>query len=296
MVVTSMNKLILKAIGTTVGTCIASNMSKNYLLSKVENQNDNILQENEFPNTTILLPALNEEWMIEKTLQSIHNQNIYKMHQDRFEILLIDSNSEDRTVEISKPYVNKIINVPERNLVKARTIGFKEAMGDLIVLIDADCIYPVNYLNHLLKHYYQDKDVVAVSGQSIIQNLDFIPKLLQPIYLTLNKFNGGKGVVPMIGQNSSCYKWAFNMINGFDVPFEYNVKSSADTQFVLEYYFSKKLEIVGKYIYDPFLVIYDYGANRRHLFDNRKKICNQPNQENKYICNYWKERETNIRF
>lgn len=291
-----------KVIGTFVSSLALSVASKSHLLGKVENKDDTILQSDQFANTTILLPTLNEEWFVEKTLQSIKNQNIYQLYPEKFEILVIDSDSEDNTVEIAKNYVDKIITMEERNLVKARTVAIENAKGDLIVFIDADTIYPANWLNSMLKHYYDDYQVIAVSGPEFHPGVHVLVDIYEPILIwllaPLIQIIGRGTTNPMIGHNSSCYKWAFNMVNGFDVAFEYDTKSSKDTQIVLERFFTKKLKTVGKYIFDPQLTVYDYGGKRRLLYKNRKRFCNNDKliEENKYVCRYWNEIENKIRF
>lgn len=281
------------------GSVLLSHLSKNNILSKVENVNDNILRKDQFLDTTILLPTLNEEWMIEKTLQSIKNQNIYRLHPEKFEILIVDSESEDNTIQIAKNYVNKIISLPERNLVKARTIGVEQSRGDIIVFIDADTIYPINWLNTMLKHYNNHSEfVIAVSGPEIHPTTDcsMIRNIFEPILVNFNI----KRSTEMIGHNSSCYKWAFYSVNGFDVSFNYNIKSGRDTSIVMEENFANKLKTIGTFVYDNYLVVYDYGLIRRHSFNNRKKLCNKDiskiSDENKYLCRYWDEREKGIRF
>lgn len=291
-----------RIVSTLIGSMAASGISKEYLLKKVKNQDDTVLQPDQFPYTTILLPTLNEEWFVGNTLQSIKNQNIYQLYPDRFEILLIDSESEDNTIEIAKNYVDKIIIMKERNLVKARTLAIEKSTGDMIVFIDADTIYPTNWLNSMLKQYYIDPDVVAVSGPEFHPDISMIVDLYEPLFIVLLSslvpIIGHGTTNAMIGHNSSCYKWAFNMVGGFDVSFEYDIKSSKDTQTVLEKHFARKLKTVGKYVYDPQLIVYDYGGKRRFLYGNRDAYCktDQPSKDNKYICQYWKEIENRIRF
>lgn len=285
--------------GTILGTgiIISSMISRDDLFSKVENRNDTILQQNQFPKTTLILPTLNEEWMIEKTLQSIKNQNIYQLHPEKFELLIIDSESEDNTIQIAAPYVDNIITLPERNLVKARTIGIEYSKGDIIVFIDADTLYPINWLNTMLKHYSNSTNpVIAVSGPEFHPNYDITRDIFEPILINLYIKRSNE----MIGHNSSCYKWAFYAVNGFDVPFNYDIKSSKDTQMVLETYFAKKLKSIGNYVYDKRLIVNDYGLIRRNKFSDRKRLCkkNDTNMadEDRYLCQYWYERDKGVRF
>lgn len=280
------------------GVILSSTISRDDLFSKVENRNDTILHQNQFPEATLILPTLNEEWMIERTLQSIKNQNIYQLHPEKFELLVVDSESQDNTIQIATQYVDKIIILPERNLVKARTIGIEHSKGDIIVFIDADTLYPINWLNTMLKHYSYSNStnpVIAVSGPEFHPNYDITRDIFEPILINLCIKRSNE----MIGHNSSCYKWAFYAVNGFDVPFNYDIKSSKDTQIVLETYFAKKLRCIGNYVYDKRLIVNDYGLTRRNKFSDRKRLCNKNDDvsdENRYLCRYWDERDKGIRF
>lgn len=289
---------IEKVAATVTGSILASVISKKYLTDKVEHNKDTILTEYQFPNTTILLPTLNEEWMVEKTLQSVKNQNIYKLYPNRIEILVIDSDSEDKTLEIAKNYANRIITNVERNIVTARSTGIENSRGDLIVFTDADTVYPHNWLNSMLKHYFQDPEIIAVSGQEFHHGINTIVDLYEPLFTDIVTSIGGQISMPMIGHNSSVYKWAYNMVEGFSVPFEYNAKNDTDTQMVLEKHFTEKLKTVGKYIYDPRLIAYDYGGTRRVFYERRKYLSNKENltRDEMYLLKYWKERELGIRF
>jgi glycosyltransferase involved in cell wall biosynthesis len=309
----NITSIIGKATILGAGIALSSTISRDDLFSKVENRNDTILHQNQFPTTTLILPTLNEEWMIERTLQSIKNQNIYLLHPEKFELLIVDSESQDNTIQIASQYVDKIIILPERDLVRARTIGIEHSKGDIIVFIDADTLYPINWLNTMLKHYSYEQQlkttadccqlssnstnpVIAVSGPEFHPNYDITRDIFEPILINLRIKRSNE----MIGHNSSCYKWAFYAINGFDVPFNYDIKSSKDTQIVLETYFAKKLRSIGNYVYDKRLIVNDYGLTRRNKFADRKKLCNKNDtymsDEERYLCQYWDERDKGIRF
>lgn len=108
-------------------------------------------------NVSVVIPALNEEVIIEDCLQSIRRQTI------PVEIILIDNGSIDRTPEIAAKYCDKVLIRPEYTLAQMRDLGAIEATGDIIVTTDADCIAPENWIEELIKPF-QDPKVVAVGG------------------------------------------------------------------------------------------------------------------------------------
>jgi len=106
---------------------------------------------------SVVIPALNEEIIIEKCLTSIRRQT-YPV-----ELILIDNGSIDRTPEIAEKYCDKVLIKPGYTLAQMRDIGVREASGDVIVTTDADCIAPENWVKELVKPF-QDPEVVAVGG------------------------------------------------------------------------------------------------------------------------------------
>ncbi len=152
---------------------------------------------------SIVMPSYNEETLIEYALSSIKEQNILKEYPDDFELVLVDSNSTDNTVNIARNYVNKIVYTPKGKLT-ARNLILNHLNGDIIVSVDADCYYPLNWLNLMLKPFH-DNNIVAECGFT----LDIIPgygeliNKLHPLgFFIYNMIYENK----MSGRNSAYYK------------------------------------------------------------------------------------------
>jgi glycosyltransferase involved in cell wall biosynthesis len=106
---------------------------------------------------SVVIPALNEEIILEDCLQSIRRQT------KPIEIILIDNGSIDRTPEIAHLYCDKVFIKPNYTLAQMRDLGARSATGDIIVTTDADCISPPNWIEELIKPF-QDPNVAAVGG------------------------------------------------------------------------------------------------------------------------------------
>lgn len=91
---------------------------------------------------SIIIPAYNVEKYIERCIESVKNQTF-----NSYEIIIIDSVSNDNTVEILKKYVsdNTKIFQQKNNLGPggARNVGLNKATGEYILFLDAD-----DYLNN----------------------------------------------------------------------------------------------------------------------------------------------------
>ena len=86
------------------------------------------------PLVSIIMPTYNSESTIEIALNSIKNQSCFEL----IEILVIDGNSSDRTIEIAKKYNARILINEKRLPEFAKLIGLKEAKGRYIIRQDSD--------------------------------------------------------------------------------------------------------------------------------------------------------------
>ena len=83
---------------------------------------------------SITIPTYNSEKTIRKTLQSVKAQTY-----PNIELILIDSNSTDKTLKIAEDFGAKVYQY-EGTLLGARELGAKKAKGTYILLVDSDHI------------------------------------------------------------------------------------------------------------------------------------------------------------
>lgn len=119
---------------------------------------------------SVVIPALNEEGMIEQCLTSIRENDA------EVELILIDNGSIDRTPEIARKIADQVHIKPGLTLAEMRDFGAKQATGDIVVTTDADCICPTNWISNLVKPF-EDPKVVAVGGAIRPLNINPFSKL-----------------------------------------------------------------------------------------------------------------------
>ncbi len=95
---------------------------------------------------SVIIPTINEEKSIGSTIKRVgkHLKNI------RHEIIIVDTNSTDKTVKIAKSLGSNVINEPRRGYGQAYKTGFKHVKGDIIATLDADSTYPVESILNLV--------------------------------------------------------------------------------------------------------------------------------------------------
>jgi len=87
------------------------------------------------PSISVIVPTLNEEESIETCLKSVRSQTV-----SDFELILSDGESNDKTVEASRRYVDKIIVSSNRGIGTQQNLGAKFAEGEILVFIHADTV------------------------------------------------------------------------------------------------------------------------------------------------------------
>jgi len=114
------------------------------------------------PTVSIIIRTKNEERWIVSCLNKIYNQT-YK----DFEIIIVDNNSVDKTIDKAKKYpVEKFYNISNYLPGKALNLGIEQAVGKYIVCISAHCI-PANniWLENLVSAIQEDKAYAGVYGR-----------------------------------------------------------------------------------------------------------------------------------
>ncbi len=191
---------------------------------------------NNLPLTThlsIIIPARNEEDNIAACIQSILNQSYAK---NLYEIIVVNDHSTDATASIVKAFsqpnikcidlINFIGNETNSYKKKGIEVGIAQAVGQLIITTDADCIAPPNWLQTIAAFYEEKKPDLIVMPVSIFPSpsgeglgVRFIEIFQALDFMTLQGITGAavhKKVHSMCnGANLAYTKKAFNTVNGF---------------------------------------------------------------------------------
>ena len=125
------------------------------------------------PKVAVLIPAYNEEKVIERTVRAALNSNYPNLR-----VIVIDDGSKDRTLEVARKAfqdeaaAGKVLILGKRNSGKAEALNYGiEHIGDaeLFVGIDADTIIASDAISRLVPHFINPK-VGAIAGNAKVGN------------------------------------------------------------------------------------------------------------------------------
>jgi glycosyltransferase involved in cell wall biosynthesis len=111
------------------------------------------------PLVSVVIPTFNSEKTIGKCLDSIKNQT-YK----NVEIIIVDKNSNDKTVEIAKRYGARVFVVDAKERSEQKNFGIKKAKGKYVLFLDSD--------------------------------MELTPKVIEECYIKINSENVGGLIIP----------------------------------------------------------------------------------------------------
>jgi glycosyltransferase involved in cell wall biosynthesis len=101
---------------------------------------------------SIIIPALNEERMIGRCLESLAK---LAFSRDRFEVLVVDNGSRDKTLDIAESFQDRlslrILQKANVRISALRNLGARAAAGDILAFLDADCLAPEDWLDRILE-------------------------------------------------------------------------------------------------------------------------------------------------
>jgi len=98
---------------------------------------------------------MNEEQSIGSVLDDV-NRTMSGSKYD-YEVLIVDTNSMDRTREIALSKGAKVVEEPRRGYGRAYKSGFEAAIGEVIATLDADCTYPAEDIPQLCDMLLQEE-------------------------------------------------------------------------------------------------------------------------------------------
>jgi len=109
------------------------------------------------PLISVIVPALNEESVIGRSLASLKKQ---RLPAACFEVIVVDNGSADHTREIAHSFGGALsVTVLERSGVRIsalRNYGAAIARGEYLAFLDSDCVAPAHWLQQIADLLHAD--------------------------------------------------------------------------------------------------------------------------------------------
>lgn len=126
------------------------------------------------PKVSIIVPTYNESKIIRLKLENLTKISYPKK---MIQVIVVDSNSNDRTVDIIHDYVKShkemdfqvLKETKRRGKSAALNFALNKCNGEIVIVSDADCFWPLDILDKALP-YFADPDIGAISGPKILLN------------------------------------------------------------------------------------------------------------------------------
>lgn len=151
---------------------------------------------------SVIIPAYNEAGSIAETLRCILAQTYPDL-----EVIVVDNNSTDDTAAIARSFQVKVVSETRKGTMWACERGRREASGDIIVRMDADCRPCPEWIARGVRRFARN-DISAVSGPYDYYDAPWYFRLssniaqrwLYPSVQYVLRYSGRGGI--MVGGNS----------------------------------------------------------------------------------------------
>jgi glycosyltransferase involved in cell wall biosynthesis len=135
------------------------------------------------PSVSVVIPVLNEEKYIAKTLQSVLKQK----YAGNLEIIVVDGGSEDETLSIVKDFVKEhrwvsLIRNKKKNTPSSLNIGIKKSKGDVFIRLDGHSeMVDDDYISGVVKTLLNNK-IGCAGGKTKAVGISFWGKIIAKVF------------------------------------------------------------------------------------------------------------------
>ncbi len=160
---------------------------------------------------SIVIPAFNEERLIEQCLQSIAT-SVASNRKAGFssEVIVVDNNSTDDTAMLAKRAGAQVVFEPVNQIGRARNAGASQATGDWLLFLDADSLLSPDLLAEILR-VIESGTYVGCGSTLTMKGLPWWASGILRLWTGLSVALGWAAGALLV-----CRRDAFHEIGGFD--------------------------------------------------------------------------------
>ena len=165
----------------------------------------------------MIVPTYSEEQHIERCLQSIKGQTFEK---GGIETIVVDSDSPDKTRAIARKHADKVVNLKERGVGRARNAGAKIAKGELLLFLDADTVLDSAFLDEIYEMLVDPKTAYVIGTMAGLERFGTADDIFKFIHYGLvnlvSELTAWLGFPFFPTVCCACRKTVFHKVGGFD--------------------------------------------------------------------------------
>jgi glycosyltransferase involved in cell wall biosynthesis len=232
---------------------------------------------------SVIIPALNEEKYIGRCLESLANQSL----KEKFEVVIIDNNSKDKTCEIIEKNFQKFSNKysgenfisKAKGIGKVRKLGAKKSQGDILAFTDADTILDKKWLERIKENL---KIYDMSTGPILYYENNFKAELIRlwrKTYRIFHLFN----FYWTLGANMAIKKTVYQKLGGhkdFSIldDFDISLRAYKNGKIYNKYDRKQKVYTSARRLSNLFsyFLIFFYGHYNYHFTKNYNKLIDYP--------------------
>ena len=182
----------------------------------------------ENPLVSVVIPAWNEEEGILHTLISLADTNT----RYATELLIIDNNSSDGTVNLIKYLGLKVFLETKQGVGHARTCGLHKAKGKFILTCDSDTLYPTGWITAMVEGMINNEQVYCVHGSYSFLPSHNTPRWQYAFYeimssIVIKKKEKTQPYLNTLGFNCGFIRQKGIDINGYDIETQRTFRGTA---------------------------------------------------------------------
>ncbi len=225
---------------------------------------------------SFVICTYNRASYLKETIESVL---LHFKGRTNFELLVIDNNSPDHTVEVVQGFAHvpvvKYFLETNQGLSHARNRGMKEALNDVLIFVDDDIDIENNYLA-ICDELYSDPAIDIVGGK-VLPFKKHVPDWLpQQFYFIVSIFDVGDNsrfVEKLMGANYSMRREVVQQVGLYNP--ELGRKGNSLMGGEENDYLARAQALGYKVLYDPRLVVYhkiENKLNKKYVYDYAPNI------------------------
>lgn len=171
---------------------------------------------------SVVIPNRNSQHTIGECLKAA-----YASSYRRYEVIVVDDASEDRSREIIREFPCRLIELKQRGGVsKARNLGAMHSRGEILLFIDSDCLLKRDSLDVVNRTFEDGARVVGGSYTPIPRDSDNFFSTFQSVFVNYHETKGEPDYIAAhcMAIDRKVFKEAGGFIEGSFIGFEAGVE------------------------------------------------------------------------